>query len=191
MKCNGIEDVSDYLCAFLRGKPISYSNHMNQGKVVTLQYVLRAGNSQGEIIENVDENLPAQFILGIGSLIPDFESQIMGLQKGQAFEFVIPSERAYGEFEEQAVIDLPKSTFIHEGKELSHLLEVGSVIPMTDDQGNAINGKVLEVGKETVKVDFNHPLAGRDLHFQGTLLETRMATPEEMEHGHVHDEGCC
>ncbi|HSV77355.1 MAG TPA: FKBP-type peptidyl-prolyl cis-trans isomerase [Bacteroidales bacterium] len=164
---------------------------MKQGKVVSLLYVLRAGNSQGEIIESVEENLPAQFILGIGSLIPDFESQIVNLKQGEGFEFIIPSERAYGAFDEQAVVNLPKSTFIYEGKELTHLLEVGNVIPMSDQDGNMINGKVLEVGFESVKVDFNHPLAGRDLHFKGTLLETRMATPEEMAHGHVHDDGCC
>ncbi|HSV87564.1 MAG TPA: FKBP-type peptidyl-prolyl cis-trans isomerase [Bacteroidales bacterium] len=164
---------------------------MTQGKVVSLQYVLREGDGQGEIIESTTEKLPAKFVLGVGGLLPDFENKIIDLEKGDTFEFILQHDKAYGHYDEQAVVDLPKNTFIHEGKLLSQLLEIGNVIPMSDQNGSMINGKVLEISDETVKMDFNHPLAGLNLHFKGSILDTRLATPEEMEHGHVHDEGCC
>ncbi|MBW6497816.1 MAG: FKBP-type peptidyl-prolyl cis-trans isomerase [Bacteroidales bacterium] len=159
---------------------------MTQAKVISLTYELRTGNAQGDIIETADKANPAQFLFGTGNLIPDFENNVGSLNQGDAFEFIILSENAYGPVNQEALIDLPKSVFVIDGELASDMLEVGNMVPMRDQEGNPLNGKVVEVGEETVKMDFNHPLAGMDLHFKGEVLETREATAEEVSHGHVH-----
>jgi FKBP-type peptidyl-prolyl cis-trans isomerase SlyD len=69
------------------------------------------------------------------------------------------------------------------------MVKVGNVLPMTDSDGNQMRGSVQEITGEHVRMDFNHPLAGQDLHFAGEVLEIRDATKEELSHGHVHGPG--
>ncbi len=159
---------------------------MTKAKVISLTYELRAGSAQGDLIENADKANPAQFLFGTGNLIPDFENNVGSLNQGDAFEFTIQSDNAYGPVNREAVVDLPKSVFVIDGELASDMLEIGNLVPMRDQEGNPLNGKVVEVGEETVKMDFNHPLAGMDLHFKGEVLKTRDATEEEVTHGHVH-----
>lgn len=87
---------------------------------------------------------------------------------------------------EEAIIDLEKSIFEVNGVIDQKLLEIGNTITMQDQHGNPLDGIVVEVGSDTVKMDFNHPLAGESLHFSGEILEVRDATAEEIAHGHVH-----
>jgi FKBP-type peptidyl-prolyl cis-trans isomerase SlyD len=68
------------------------------------------------------------------------------------------------------------------------MFQVGAMIPMSDNEGNHLSGKILSITDENVQMDFNHPLAGTDLHFEGSILEVRAATQEELDHGHVHGE---
>ena len=68
-------------------------------------------------------------------------------------------------------------------------MKVGNTLPMSDDQGNTMNGKVISYDDKNVKMDFNHPLAGQTLHFSGEVSEVREATAEEISHGHVHSHG--
>ena len=75
-----------------------------------------------------------------------------------------------------------------EGK-LAEMVTPGAFVPMNDQEGNPMQGLVLEIGDETIKMDFNHPMAGLDLFFTGQILDVREATPEELDHGHVHGEG--
>jgi len=159
---------------------------MSQAKVISLTYELRAGNANGEVIETAEKNSPAQFLFGTGNLIPDFEENVGKLNQGDSFEFTIKSDNAYGPVNDQAVVDLPKSIFIVDGQLATDMLVVGNVVPMRDQEGNPLNGKVIEIGEETVKMDFNHPLAGVDLHFKGEVMDARDATQEEVSHGHVH-----
>ncbi len=159
---------------------------MTQAKVISLTYTLRAGNAQGDIIETADKANPAQFLFGTGNLIPDFETNVGSLNQGDTFEFTIQSENAYGPVNQEALVDLPKSVFVIDGELATDMLEIGNMVPMRDQEGNPLNGKVVEVGEETVKMDFNHPLAGMDLHFKGEVLESREASEEEVAHGHVH-----
>ena len=92
-------------------------------------------------------------------------------------------------------MDLPKTIFVIDGKLAEDMLTVGNQIPMSDAQGNRMMGVVKEVGDDTVKMDFNHPMAGKTLHFDVEVVEVRDVTPEDLaSHGgcHCHDcEGDC
>ncbi len=155
-------------------------------KVVTLVYQLKVDNSKGDIVETVKEDKPFVFLYGAGFMLPKFEENLNGLKANEKFEFTLKSEDAYGMASEDAVMDLPKNTFEVDGKIEEGLLAEGNVIPMQNNEGQKFNGVVVEIGDENVKIDFNHPLAGDDLHFTGNIIEVREATKEEIEHGHVH-----
>ena len=155
-------------------------------KVVTLVYQLKVDNSKGDIVETVKEDKPFVFLYGAGFMLPKFEENLNGLKANEKFEFTLKSEDAYGMASEDAVMDLPKNTFEVDGKIEEGLLAEGNVIPMQNNEGQKFNGVVVEIGDENVKIDFNHPLAGDDLHFTGNIIEVRKATKEEIEHGHVH-----
>jgi FKBP-type peptidyl-prolyl cis-trans isomerase SlyD len=159
---------------------------MSTPKVISLTYELRSGSSQGEVIESVGKDNPAEFLFGVGNLISEFENQITPLQTGETFDFVINSDNAYGQSDPSAVVDLPRSIFVVDGQEAKDLLFVGNIVPMRGQDGKPLQGKILEITDETVKMDFNHPLAGHDLHFQGEIITTREASQEEIEHKHVH-----
>lgn len=159
---------------------------MSEIKVVSLSYELRKGGPEGEIVESVESNKPVQFLVGAGRLIPRFEENVISLANDEGFEFTVKSDEAYGPVNEKAVVDLPKDIFMVDGQLAEDLLEVGKILNMQDQEGNPHRGQVKEIGEETVKMDFNHPLAGMDLHFKGKVLDSREATPEEISHGHVH-----
>lgn len=164
---------------------------MSTAKVISLTYELRSGDGQGNVVEIAGKDNPAEFLFGAGNLIPEFEDHLRDLNPGETFEFIISSENAYGEINPGAIVDLPRNIFIIDGQEASDLLVVGNMVPMRNDQGDPLQGKILAIEEELVKMDFNHPLAGQDLHFKGEILNTRQATPEEVAHGHVHSGDNC
>lgn len=157
--------------------------------VVSLSYVLKRDNAEGEIIEETREGDPLVFLYGNGQMLPKFEENLSTLSIGDKFEFTLASEDAYGELDQDAIIDLDKNIFMVDGKVDNDLLTVGNVIPMRDDQGHMLQGTVVSVSNDSVRMDFNHPMAGNVLHFTGKVLEVRDATTEELSHGHAHRPG--
>lgn len=160
--------------------------NISNNKVVSLTYELKHDSAQGETIEVTDKNSPLVFLFGAGMMLPKFEQNLENLKVNDNFEFVLQADDAYGEIIEEAVIDLPIDVFMVEGKVDPEMLKVDNIIPMQDNQGNPLEGKILEVADDSVKMDFNHPMAGRNLHFTGTIIDLRDATEEEIKHGHVH-----
>jgi FKBP-type peptidyl-prolyl cis-trans isomerase SlyD len=160
-------------------------------KVVSVIYELTTNRSNGEVIESVTDENPLTFISGTGNLLPAFEDQLTNLSIGEKFSFSIACDNAYGMPNEKAVIDLPLDAFYVEGKIDEELVQIGNIVPMRDQTGNRLNGKIIGVSENSVKMDFNHPLAGDDLHFQGTIVGVRLATEEEILHGHIHGENSC
>ena len=158
-------------------------------KVVLVHYTLTEGTAEGEQIESTTGGEPLGFIYGIGMMIPDFERNLAGLKTGDSFAFGIKAANAYGEYDESAIVEVPKSMFESDGKIPDGLLEVGNTLPLTDQQGNHFQGTVAWVGLEKVKLDFNHPMAGVDLYFTGLVEMVRDADPAELEHGHIHGPG--
>ena len=134
-------------------------------KVISLKYELRVNDENGEIVEKVENDRPLQFIYGTGNMLEKFESNISGLGEGETFKFKLKADEAYGNVNAEMVVDVPKDIFKVDGKLDDSLLVIDKVIPMRDQQGNHLNGKVLEIKDEQVTLDFNHPLAGENLFF--------------------------
>jgi FKBP-type peptidyl-prolyl cis-trans isomerase SlyD len=159
---------------------------ISQNKVVSLTYELRIDGPQGEVIQVTDKNDPLVFIYGTGQLLPVFEDNILHLSAADHFSFLLTDKDGYGEFDASAIVDLDINMFMEDGKIDHQMLTPGNSIPMSDEHGNQYHGRVMRVEDDTVKMDFNHPLAGKTLHFTGEIVEVREASQEEISHGHVH-----
>lgn len=162
---------------------------INKNKVVTLAYQLKIDDANGELVEEVNSNQPFVHLFGVGSLLESFENNLSEKSIGDTFEFTLTSKEAYGDINENALVDLPLQIFEVNGKIDYQMLEIGNVIPMQNQDGQPLQGTVVSVGEENVKMDFNHPLAGKALYFTGNILDIREATAEELAHGHVHVNG--
>lgn len=160
---------------------------ITKNKVVSVSYELRT-EPAGEILETAGADQPLEFICGQGQTLEYFEMNLLDKKAGDQFDFKIPAAHAYGEVNEDMVVDLPKDIF----KEVEPQdMQVGNVLPMMDSIGRRLQGKIISIGEEEVRVDFNHPLAGEDLYFKGEVLGVRDATDEELEALHAHKCGGC
>jgi FKBP-type peptidyl-prolyl cis-trans isomerase SlyD len=161
-------------------------------KVVSLTYELyiQAEPEDYEIVEVAGEDSPMVFLFGHSGLPGDFEKNLEGLKAADDFNFVLAPQDGFGEFSEEDIADFPIEMFkIEDGNLPQDLLEIGNFIPFTNDDGTQISGRVHEVLNDKVKIDFNHPLAGKTLKFDGKIISVRDATADELDHGHVHGEG--
>ncbi|MBI9044320.1 MAG: peptidylprolyl isomerase [Anaerolineaceae bacterium] len=147
--------------------------------VVTLAYKLTV---EGELIDESDIE-PIQFIQGKGEIIPGLENELFGLNIGEKKEITVQPKDGYGEIDPESIQDVPITEFPEEIP-----LEVGVELELKDTEGNELFAVILERGEDTVKLDFNDPLAGKELLFNIEILELRKATPVELEHGHVHED---
>lgn len=148
--------------------------------LVSLTYELRTGSEDGEVKERAVSESPLSFLFGAGLMLPSFEEKVEGLKTGESYSFKLAADEAYGPKYPDRIVDLPKSIFQVDGKVDEEMLEVGNSLPMMDSNGNRLNGTILEIAEENVKMDFNHPLAGEDLFFKGDVLEVREATEAEI-----------
>ena len=157
---------------------------ISKNKVVTLTYELKLDSQ--DVVDQSTEESPFAFIHGIGQTLPAFDSELGGKQKGDDFSFSITADNAYGAYNPGYIHTLPKNAF--EGAP-EGTLTVGRTVPMQDQEGNPLMGVIMEINDSGVKMDFNHPLAGQNLHFTGKILDVRDATKAELDHGHVHGPG--
>lgn len=152
-------------------------------KSISAEYELFVdGDNEGELelMEKATAQQPLNFIYGAGMMLPKFEENLFGLSAGDKFDFVIPVDDAYGQYEDENVLDLDRSIFEIDGKIDEKMIFAGNVVPLMDSEGNRLNAQVVEVNATHVKVDLNHPLAGENLHFKGSVLEVREATEKEL-----------
>ena len=162
-----------------------------QNTVVEFAYELEV---DGQIVDRTTKEKPLDYIHGTGSLLPKLEDHIEGMEPGAKFEIILAPADAYGEVDPQRIIDLPKAAFEVNGEVREDLLVPGITIPMMNSMGGVIPGVVLEVTAETVKMDLNHQMAGKTLHFTGEIVSVREATEKELTEGlhgeYVHSCGC-
>ncbi len=148
-----------------------------QNKMVSVDYKLTV---DGQIADQSMPGQPLQFIYGTGMLLPKFEEAILDKEPGEKVAFTLQPEDGYGVYHPEALVELPKTIFMVEGKLAEDILFEGSQVPMADAQGNRMMGIIKEVGEESVKMDFNHPMAGKVLNFEVEVVEVRDVTPEDL-----------
>lgn len=152
-------------------------------KYIKVSYSLYTVSDEGkqDLVERATESHPFQFISGMGVALDAFEQHVVELEEGEEFNFVLTQDEAYGPYEEEHVLDLQKEMFCIDGHFDAQNIFPGAFVPLMNEDGNHFQGKIVEVGENTVKVDLNHPLAGETLQFKGRILESREATNKEIE----------
>lgn len=150
---------------------------------VTVAYELFTDNEKGihELMEKAPEEHPFQFITGLGMALDSFEAKIAPLAEGEAFDFTLPVDEAYGPYVQEHVVELDKKLFCINDRFDKNAVYPGAVLPLVNADGNRFQGLILEVTDSKVKVDLNHPLAGKDLHFRGEVVTSRPATVAEIQ----------
>ena len=133
-----------------------------------------------EDVEKATREQPFSFITGFNFTLDTFENNLKDLKKGDTFDFVIPSAEAYGEYDPDHVQDFDREVFTIDGKFDSTHIFNGNIVEMMRADGSPILGTVKEVTPMKVVMDFNHPLAGCDLQFVGSIVESRPATEKEI-----------
>ena len=164
---------------------------IEQNKVVEFCYELEV---EGKVVDQTTKERPLDYIHGTGSLLPKLEAAIEGMEPGDRFDVTLSPADGYGEVDPSRILDLPKSAFEVNGEVREDLLVPGNTIPMLNGMGGVIPGVVLEVSEDSVKMDLNHQMAGKTLHFTGEVLTVREATEKELTEGlhgeYVHSCGC-
>ncbi|MBC7615627.1 MAG: peptidylprolyl isomerase [Pedobacter sp.] len=158
--------------------------NINSNTVVSITYELHTTTPEGQqvFVEKANEEQPLVFLFGVGMMLPKFEEHLLGLKVGDEYSFELSPADGYGEIDATAHVDLPLDMF----KEAGELPNVGDVIPLTDNNGNQFRAGVTGVSETEISVDLNHPMAGKNLIFVGTILTVREATADELNHGHAH-----
>ncbi len=140
------------------------------GKEVAVHYTLYVVDDEKELIEETRNDDPMRFVFGQDSMLAKFEQALLGLSAGDTFTVSIPCDEAYGPEQENLFIEYPKSMFIEDGELDEEIFQEGEIIPLESPEGDIIEGVVCEVKLNSVVLDFNHPLAGEDLLFEGTVV---------------------
>ena len=146
--------------------------------VVSMEYTLHVDNEEIDSSKGQD---PLQFLVGHGNIISGLEREMMGMKVGESKDVIIPPADAYGEFDEEAFMNVPRGAFPNDIP-----VEEGAELTVRDDAGQSRYARIDAVEGDTVTLNFNHPLAGDELHFNVKVVSLREPTTEELEHGHVH-----
>src|SRR3981081_1750137 len=134
--------------------------------VVSLTYDLDVDQPDGTegLVESATEEQPLTFLYGAGQMLPKFEENLSTLSTGDKYDFHLSAEDAYGNYDEEAVANLPKQMF--NGTDMP---EIGSILPLQDNNGNHFQGQGVSIAEDSVIVDLNHPMAGQELRFKGKI----------------------
>ncbi|MDE6653513.1 MAG: peptidylprolyl isomerase [Muribaculaceae bacterium] len=164
------------------------------GKFVSLIYDLYAVNEDGseQLVHQSDPSDPEKIIFGVTQgVIRPLEEALEDKEKGGEFDVVANADEAFGPYDPNQVMSLDKDMFVIDGKFDDKVVAVGNYVPMLTSEGYRINGLVLEITDDKVKMDFNHPLAGKKLRFKGSVLDVRDATDDELHIATSHGCGGC
>ena len=150
---------------------------VTKNNVVTINYTL--SDDEGNILDTSEGREPLSYLHGVGALISGLESALEGKTDGDSFSVSIPPEDGYGEWDEHLVQSMPANSF---GEQK---IEVGMEVEVQTSEGLQVF-TVIDLENDNVILDGNHPLANVTLNFDLMVLNVRAATPEELNHGHVH-----
>ena len=149
--------------------------------VVSMEYTLQVDNEE---IDSSKGQEPLQFLAGHGNIISGLEREMMGMKVGDSKDVVVAPQDAYGEFDEEAYMEVPRKEFPADLP-----IEEGTELTVRDDSGQSRYARIDAIDGDTIRLNFNHPLAGDELHFNVKVVGLREPTAEELQHGHVHQEG--
>ncbi len=151
---------------------------VDKNLVVSMGYELTVDNA---VIDSSEEGDSIEFLQGVGNIVPGLEKAIQGMKAGESKEVEVKAAEAYGEYDPENFIEVPKNEFPEDIP-----LEVGTEIGVNDEDGEELTAYIEKVDLEKITLNFNHPLAGKDLKFKVKITGIREATAEELEHGHIH-----
>jgi len=155
--------------------------------VAAIEYEVKEAGTT-EIVDSNKGADPLEFIMGIGQIIPGLEKALVGMDKGESGDILVSAADAYGEIQPDAMQEVPRDQF--EGIEL----EEGMMLYGQGEQGQTVQVVVKSFNDGNVTIDYNHPLAGKDLMFSVVVLDARDATAKEVATGQIgggDDAGHC
>ena len=163
------------------------SEKVAENTVASVHYTGTLPDS-GEVFDSSEGRDPLTFLVGHRQMIPGFEANLMGAAVGERREFTLTAEEAYGERDDEAILQIPRDNFAQLEEEDGSSLEIGMQLVAQMPHGPA-PFTITELTDETVTADFNHALAGQSLTFSVEVVELRAASEEEIAHGHAHGPG--
>jgi FKBP-type peptidyl-prolyl cis-trans isomerase SlyD len=152
---------------------------VQDGLVVSMEYTLSV---DGEVLDSSQDAGPLEFLAGHDNIVPGLEREMVGMKIGDSKDVLVLPEDGYGEFDAEAFMEVPRSEFPADME-----LEEGLELNVSDEDGEHQLAFVESFNDETVRLDFNHPLAGAELQFNVKVVGLREPTAEELDHGHAHD----
>jgi FKBP-type peptidyl-prolyl cis-trans isomerase SlyD len=152
---------------------------VNDGHVVSLDYTLHV---DGMVVDSSEGGEPLQFIQGMGHIIPGLENELYDMKVGDNKLVVVSAKNGYGEVDTEAFMDVPRDAFPTEVP-----LVIGTELELRDQSGHPMLARIDSVSEDNIRLNMNHPLAGKELHFEVKIAGLRPATEEEVSHGHVHE----
>jgi FKBP-type peptidyl-prolyl cis-trans isomerase SlyD len=175
--CGGGECASHHHHEEVERDPIDGVADVRVDRVVSLGYRLR--DREGNLLEASDADGPLRYLHGHGNILPGLERALTGLEAGAERLVELSAAEAYGERDESRIFEVPRD-------ELPGRLAVGDRLRARLEDGRMVTLTVVALADGSVRLDPNHPLAGKDLVFDVTVVKVESATATELEHGHVH-----
>lgn len=151
---------------------------VGDGQVVSMEYTLRV---DGEVLDTSEGREPLQYLHGAGNIISGLERGMTGMAVGESKDVIVAAKDGYGETNPQAFMDVTRRDFPADMP-----LKVGLEMELSDQNGQPLYARVESVEGDVVRLNMNHPLAGKELHFNVKVVALRAATDEEKAHGHAH-----
>ena len=157
---------------------------MNEEKVVknnlviAIDYTLRV---DGKVIDTSAEDEPLEFLQGHGNIISGLEDEMLGMKISESKEVLVSPDDGYGEVDEEAFMEIPSNQFPE-----NIPVEVGTELQVENEEGAPAYARIEQIENNIALLNFNHPLAGKELYFAVKIAGIRDPSEEELAHGHVH-----
>jgi len=148
-------------------------------KVVTMNFKLT--DDEGNILDSTEKGGPFSYLTGKKMILPKLEDAVGNMIIGTKKNVRLEAVDAYGNYNDEIVQVVGKENFPEDFD-----LKVGLSYVASNPDGVQMPFVITEIEGDSVTIDFNHPLAGKNLSFDVELLDVRDATAEELSHGHVH-----
>ncbi len=153
---------------------------VDDGQVVSMHYTLHVN---GQVLDSSEGGGPLQFIQGMGHIIPGLENELYEMKIGDSKKVVVAAKDGYGEVNSEAFMDVPRDSFPTDVP-----LEIGTELELRDQSDQPVYAHIETISADNIRLNMNHPLAGKELHFDVKIADLRPATDEEVSHGHVHNQ---